>query len=79
VNTAPDAIRTAIRQHAYRLRGSREELRREEAVRQATESLRGKETGADIAIERRPSHGQRWDPWRRYTVHADGGVVRADR
>ncbi len=66
-------------QHVYRLRGSREELGREAAVQRAAEELRGREPGADAVVERRPSHGHRWDAWRRYAVHPSGSVVRVDR
>ena len=66
-------------QHVYRLAGTKEELGRDEAVRRAAEALRGREAGTDLGVDRKPSHGQRWDPWRRYTVHLDGGIVRADR
>lgn len=66
-------------QHVYRVAGTREELGREEAVRRAAEALSGKAVGADLSVERRPRHGYRWDPWRRYAVHPSGTVVRVDR
>jgi hypothetical protein len=66
-------------QHVYRLRGTREELPRDVAVARALQALFGRETGDDIVVERRPSHGQRWDAWRRYAVDPSGSVVRVDR
>lgn len=66
-------------EYAYRLSGTRDELGRDEAVRRAVQVLRGCAAGAEIVVERRPWHGLRWDVWRRFAVHSDGGVARIGR
>lgn len=47
---------------------------REEAVRAARAALEGKRPGAEAVVQRR--QGGTWGTWRRFTVHADGAVVR---